>query len=128
MSRDLNPLSNIEPTAPQTDDGLDTILKHLSLTLSELHADCLDLQKLDSSTGNTGSDAQIIKAQVMDKVTQYLDCLSEFSGALASRPQLQAVKLNDQDYAVIKLESVKQALKTGSRQTPTSASGDIDIF
>lgn len=128
MSRDLNAVPDLTQASTQTDQGLDTVLKHLSRTLSELHADCLELQKLDTDAVDTGSDAQIIKAQAMDKVTQYLDCLSEFSGALANRSQLRAVKLDDQDYAVIKLDSVKQALMTGSPQTPTSASGDIDLF
>lgn len=119
---DVNSIDN----AP--DSRLDSVLTRLSATLAELHLDCLALQELHPTTADNGSDANVIRAQAIDKVTQYLDCLAEFSAALAKRPCMQNINLNEQDYAVIKLETVKQALKTGGPHLLKVASGDLDLF
>lgn len=119
---DVNSIDN----AP--DSRLDSVLTRLSATLTEMHLDCLALQELHPTTVENGKDANVIRAQAIDKVTQYLDCLAEFSSALAKRACMQDINLNEQDYAVIKLETVRQALRSDEKRTLKVASGDLDLF
>ena len=121
-------LSVADQSRDVTVDRLDAVFDRLAKLLSTLHADCLNLQDLQSRNEAELDAAHIVQAQALDRVTQNLDCLSAFSATLAELADVQNVELRRTVFDDIPLETVRRALSTDTGADELDTAEDIDLF
>ena len=108
-------------------NSLDDVVNRVSAVLSELSQTCLELQSLRHSESSGLDSDGVIKAQALDRVTQYLECLAAFNEALSSNPIFKSIPVGDHAFEAINLPSLQQVLDASMTSTDTD-SDDIELF
>lgn len=109
------------------DDRLDQVLRRLSSTLEELSYACSDVQSVSEMGLATDSNEAVIKAQALDRITQTLLCLSEFSAAMSDIPETRDVAVGPTELNSISLPSVRGAI-SGEVVSAQLEENEISLF
>jgi len=107
---------------------LDKVLSRVSKTLEQLSVACADVQSVSVDQDMATSNDALVKTQALDRVTQTLACLSEFSAAVAALPSVQSICVGEAEFSRIGLPSVREALSTDIDSKSASDFEDVTIF
>ena len=104
------------------------VLERMSAVLEELRQASANAQSAGSALDFATDAEAVINAQAIDRVTQTLECLSKFSAELSQISSIGDVRVSEDCYATIKLDSVRAALKADAGTSEQSGACDITLF
>ena len=118
----------IEKNQTAVEHQLDKVMLRVSSTLEELKSACAEVQSVSGSVNSEIDHDAIRKTQALDRVTQTLDCLSEFSAALALLPNIENITVGEKEFSSISLPSVREVIEMADGPKNDPQFEDVTLF
>jgi len=118
----------IEKNQTAIEHQLDKVMLRVSSTLEELKSACAEVQSVSGSVNSEIDHDAIRKTQALDRVTQTLDCLSEFSAALALLPNIENITVGEKEFSSISLPSVREVIEMTDGPKNDAQFEDVTLF
>ena len=108
--------------------ALDQVMDRMSKLLRELSVACLEVQAAGAELKEEHSPDAIVKTQALDRITQSLECLSNFHAALSQTEGLSGNLIGENEFASIRLDSVRAVLEDRVVTSSQTDADDISLF